>query len=82
MKKIRIVFILFFVIMTSVVVFYYKLGVGFGKATVQTVKIIEEVKADFKEKNVNPIETILKQTDKILDSIKSRNKKDSLKIKE
>ena len=81
MKKTRIIFVLFFVIVISIVIFYYKLGIGFGKATVKTVKTIEEVKTDFKDKNISPIDSIIRQTDKVLDSLEFNNKKDSLMIK-
>ena len=77
-KKIKIILALILLI-TTAVIFYYRLGIGFGEATVKTVKTIEEVKVDFKDKNIDPIDTIIKQNDKILDSIKSKDIVGSLK---
>lgn len=73
-KRIKIFLGLITILTLSIGAICYKVGIGFGKATVQTVEAVEDLKADLKKKNINPIDTIMKQKKRVLDSLNSNKK--------
>lgn len=70
MKKIRVILISVLVLaLIGIGLFYYRIGIGFGEASVKTIEAVQEIKSDLKEKNINLIDSIETK----LDSIKKRN---------
>ncbi len=62
MKKNRIILFSLGVLLIAIIVFYYRISIGFGKASLETVKTLVEIKSDLKEKGIdNPTDTILEQ---------------------
>ena len=71
MKKSKILkFFIYFIIITIISIFSFLLNFGyqFGKATSEASKHIIEVRNEWKEKNINPIDTIVRDIYKALDS--------------
>ena len=57
------------IIIISICSFYIYIGHLFGNAAKETVKILYEVKQEWKKKNINHIDSILLQTEKKFDSL-------------
>lgn len=39
-------------------IFYYRIAIGFGEASVKTIKVYDEIKRDLENKGIKPIDTI------------------------
>lgn len=68
-KKTIYKFIVLVIILISLVFgFYYYLGIGFGKAVVKTTKGLENAKQDWKNKGINPIDSVRTKIIEVIDS--------------
>ncbi len=74
LKK-RLIIIIPIIIIIGVVAFYYRIGVGFGKAIPKAVKGVYEANEEWKARNENPLDSIKDNIVRIVDSTELRNTK-------
>ena len=63
------------IIIAGIVVFYYCIGIGFGKAIPKAVKEVYKANKQWKAKNENPLDSIADNLIKIIDSTNLNNNK-------
>ncbi len=61
---------IFFVAVISICGFYYYIGIGFGNAASKTIEGVHNANKKWKEKGINPLDTIIRNVKEVIDTTK------------
>jgi hypothetical protein len=73
-KKYLLGFVLSILVIIGLLVgFFYRLGIGFGRAVVDSVEEVNRVKKEWKDDEINPIDTIERTLVDFIDSADAKS---------